>query len=570
MYLSEAGTSSSFEVVLNSQPTASVTISVSSSDTTAGTVSTGLLTFTTGSWSTPQTVTVTGVDDTLEDGNQAFTVDLSASSADTDYDLLTPAPLAFETVDDDIAGVTVDIDDGLVTTETGATDTFQIVLNSEPTNSVDISLTSLDTGEATINPIGVSFSTANWFLPVTFTVTGVDDFAVDGTQPAVIDLGTVSSLDGNYNGMMPDDVTVYNVDDDSLKQVVVLANPKGYFTSENGASTQIAVVLSEQPTANVNLGPLSSTDATEGSVSPPSLTFTPADWNIPHMVTVTGVVDGGKGDGKVFYDVDLGITSSTDLLFDGIAGGSVTVTSIDSMFIDEYVWIPPTPAPFNSIGPSGSATGIPIMFREVDFQDGYVAEDEGYEVIPIGFTFYYMGWPCEQIMVFTNGFATFNMYLNTASFWNDALILSSASAPPAPDADLFIDILSPWWDDLHMGLVPGTVYFETSGIMPNRVLTIEWEDARYAVTSSNTYNFQIKLYEYSNRIEFCYGPYSGGPPNNTTASVGIKDDIGGDGHFIDGLNGAMVEAGSSFDYDYPDFPTNSMGGDVFIGFDPTL
>jgi hypothetical protein len=163
MLLSEIGTSSTFEVVLNSQPSANVTISVSSSDTTEGTVSTGTLAFTTGNWFTPQSVQVTGADDAVQDGNVPFTVDLSAASSDTVYDGLPLPSLAFETIDNDSAGVSLDIGDGLVTTESGATDSFQLVLNSEPTASVDINLTSTNPSEVTINPIGVSFDPGNWF-----------------------------------------------------------------------------------------------------------------------------------------------------------------------------------------------------------------------------------------------------------------------------------------------------------------------------------------------------------------------------------------------------------------------
>ena len=43
----EGGGTASFTVVLNTQPTASVTIALSSSDTTEGTVSPASLTFTT-------------------------------------------------------------------------------------------------------------------------------------------------------------------------------------------------------------------------------------------------------------------------------------------------------------------------------------------------------------------------------------------------------------------------------------------------------------------------------------------------------------------------------------------
>ena len=44
------------------------------------------LTFTTANWNTPQTVTVTGVDDSVDDGNIAYTiVTAAATSADANY-----------------------------------------------------------------------------------------------------------------------------------------------------------------------------------------------------------------------------------------------------------------------------------------------------------------------------------------------------------------------------------------------------------------------------------------------------------------------------------------------------
>ena len=82
----EAGGTATFTVKLSVQPTANVTIGVSSSDTTEGTVSPSLLTFTSANWNANQTVTVTGVNDSLDDGNQSYTVVLAAaSSSDSGY-----------------------------------------------------------------------------------------------------------------------------------------------------------------------------------------------------------------------------------------------------------------------------------------------------------------------------------------------------------------------------------------------------------------------------------------------------------------------------------------------------
>jgi hypothetical protein len=82
----EGGGTATFTVVLTSEPTADVTIGVSSSDTSEGTVAPSSLTFTAGDWSTAQTVTVTGVDDSVVDGDIGYTILLAAaSSADGTY-----------------------------------------------------------------------------------------------------------------------------------------------------------------------------------------------------------------------------------------------------------------------------------------------------------------------------------------------------------------------------------------------------------------------------------------------------------------------------------------------------
>ena len=51
-----------------------MTIDLTSSDTTEGTVLPASLTFTAANWNVAQTVTVTGVDDALDDGNVAYTI----------------------------------------------------------------------------------------------------------------------------------------------------------------------------------------------------------------------------------------------------------------------------------------------------------------------------------------------------------------------------------------------------------------------------------------------------------------------------------------------------------------
>lgn len=96
----ELGATATFTVALNSRPTANVTIPLSSSDTTEGTVAPTSLIFTTVNWNVPQIVTVTGVNDDIDDGNIAFTI-LSGVATGGDYGGLDPQDVAVTNIDDD-------------------------------------------------------------------------------------------------------------------------------------------------------------------------------------------------------------------------------------------------------------------------------------------------------------------------------------------------------------------------------------------------------------------------------------------------------------------------------------
>ena len=131
----EAGGTATFTIVLTSQPTADVTIALSSSDPTEGTVSPenvgfagGVVKFTGANWNTPLTITVTGVDDVLDDGDVAYTiVTAAATSADPIYNGINAADVAVTNTDNDAAGITVSPISG-PTTEAGGTATFTVVL----------------------------------------------------------------------------------------------------------------------------------------------------------------------------------------------------------------------------------------------------------------------------------------------------------------------------------------------------------------------------------------------------------------------------------------------------------
>ena len=98
----EGGSTANFDVVLDTQPTADVTIGISSGDTTEGTPGVASLTFTSANWNTPQTVTVTGVDDALTDGDVAYAiVTAAATSSDLAYNGLDASDVSVTNLDNE-------------------------------------------------------------------------------------------------------------------------------------------------------------------------------------------------------------------------------------------------------------------------------------------------------------------------------------------------------------------------------------------------------------------------------------------------------------------------------------
>ncbi len=96
----EEGATATIPVRLRTLPAGNVTVAVTSTDTTEGTVSPSSLTFTQGNWWRSQTVTATGANDALSDGDQPWNVRLNpASTADTAYNGLANVDVALTTVD---------------------------------------------------------------------------------------------------------------------------------------------------------------------------------------------------------------------------------------------------------------------------------------------------------------------------------------------------------------------------------------------------------------------------------------------------------------------------------------
>jgi large repetitive protein len=375
-----------FQVKLDSMPSGDVTIGVSSNKPTEGTVSPATLTFTPINWSSPQTVTITGVDEKVQDGNQKYLVVFApAVSNDRGYvgKLPNPPNLSVTNLDDDSAGVFVTPTTGLETSEPNGTTSFTVELQSQPTADVTIPIASSDLTEGTVSPEKLTFTPQNWMAPQKVTLKGVDDSVQDRNQKYVVSLGPIASNDDKYKPITIPELSVTNRDNDVA--AVLVAPVKGLVTTEKNAGTaSFTIALQTQPTADVTLV-VESKDTTEGTVNPSSVKFTPDDWSGQKTITITGV-DDKMQDSAQPYLVEVHAPTTTDAFYAAIGPIDVSVTNNDddtaAILVDqlgdrtsESVGQPSSSTSFEvslATQPSNNAT-VTISFRSNNTAEGVVS-----------------------------------------------------------------------------------------------------------------------------------------------------------------------------------------------------
>ena len=285
--VAEAGGRATYTIKLDAEPTGSVTVTPTSGNATVAIVSPGQLTFTTDNYATPQTVTVTGVDDAVDNASDRRATTVTHAASGGGYDGVAVASVTVTATDDDSAGVTVS-ETTLRVAEAGGTVMYTIRLDTKPTGDVTITPTSGDESVATASG-ALTFTTASYATPQTVTVTGIDDDVDNATDRETTVSHAIAG--GGYGGVAVASVAVTATDDDDpgiALSTLTLTVP------EAGEATYTAK-LDTKPTGDVLVAPFSA-DGGVATASPSffagtALTFTPTNWNTPQTVRVTGVDD---------------------------------------------------------------------------------------------------------------------------------------------------------------------------------------------------------------------------------------------------------------------------------------
>ena len=287
--VAENGGIATYEISLGSEPSGEVTVRLASQDTGMATVKPDSMTFDASDFDEPQSVTVTGVDDSLLGARSTRIVHTITGGGYNDVDV---ADVDVTVLDDEANLVELNIDPTTITVaEAGGTETYTVVLDRRPLVSVTVALDLDDTGAASVFPTRLLFPPAKWNEAQTIRVTGLDD-DVDQERAAVVSHrirvpGLADTAGGDVTVTVTDDDTAAVTLSDKALTVMEKGNAiRGALFHRNSAS--YGVVLGSEPTGTVTITPQATGPIT---VTPPTLTFDPDEWDTVKLLTVWGVDD---------------------------------------------------------------------------------------------------------------------------------------------------------------------------------------------------------------------------------------------------------------------------------------
>ena len=309
------GSSNRYTIMLRSEPTGTVTITPTLAGSPDITLTPASLEFSADDWGTAQTVTVSAAED--EDAAND-TANITHSVSGADYDSESAGDVSVTVEDNEIAssGVALSVDTAAVNEGDGPTRITVMATLNGAVRASDTVLT-LSIGAASDTALGaaaaaqrdssdptvvvdytgvsdftLTIESGNADGSATFTFSPTDDF-IDEDVESVSVLGTAADLE-----VIPTSVEIH--DDDSRGVAVSTST----LTISEGESESYTLTLESAPMGDVNITP-SLSGSPDVTFSPARLSFTPANWNTPHRVTVTAAEDADAEDESALISHDV-------------------------------------------------------------------------------------------------------------------------------------------------------------------------------------------------------------------------------------------------------------------------
>ena len=315
--------------------TAALTVNVTVSETGGDRVAAaneGARTVAFGAGQSTVAPNVATVNDRVDQANSTVTMTVTASRAT--YTVGTPASATVTVQDDDTRGVTVSA--ATLTVNEGSTGTYTVKLDSQPTASVTVTPSKTGSSDVTFAPASLTFSTSNWNVTQTVTVTAaqdsdaVDDSATISHAVTGGDYGTHSVSAGPVTVTVRDDETGGNNLPTSRSGTVTATEETAFTLSESNfafsdgdsGDTLASVKITELPAAGEGTLALDGTaitssalpkTVTKAELDASKLKYTPpADGYGAAYTSFKFKVNDGTADSAAAYTMTINVTNVSD------------------------------------------------------------------------------------------------------------------------------------------------------------------------------------------------------------------------------------------------------------------
>ena len=334
LQLQENGGTNTYTIKLNRAPSHPVTVSLVGMDSNIATASTSSVTFETSDWNTLKTVTVTGVNDNIDNDvggspQRSTNINHTVTSSDADYNGLSVNQIKIVSLDDDEIGsirlglkkasesqylnnlLVEEHDSSSLSSQANNSEIIGVQVefhgsrsNGNPNPNVILGAgvtvglsvraqTAQDVDFIPVNNFNVSIADQVRWGAGSFSLTLIDDLIDEASETLVVNGSAVLNGQGGDVplGLQVSSATI-TINDNDGKGVEIL--PSSLLVHEGGEETYTLRLRSE-PTGPVVVN-LSSTNTGVITVFPSSLTFEANNgngkiWSSPQTVTVTGVND---------------------------------------------------------------------------------------------------------------------------------------------------------------------------------------------------------------------------------------------------------------------------------------
>ena len=308
-----------------------------------------------GAWQAEKTYQIIFTNDDIDEDDETFLLNLKylqnifrkniiVDTSGNACDSVDGCKVTVTITDDDTAGVSVSKSAITITEENTTGDTYTVVLDSQPTANVTITIGGQTAADITATPTPLTFTTTNWATAQTVTVTAAND--TDTVTDTHSLTHSAASSDTDYSGISIANVGVTVNDNDTANSAPVFAD-----TTANRS-------VAENTAAGQNIGSTFTATDSDGD----TLTYTLEGTDAASFDIVTTADPAARIRTKSGVTYNHEVKSAYTVVVKADDGNSGTDTITVTITITDVNEPPGTPAAPSVSGTSGSNTSLTVSW----------------------------------------------------------------------------------------------------------------------------------------------------------------------------------------------------------------